>query len=176
MLTVRDDLVVSVDYTLRLADGEIVDSSVGRAPLTFIQGRGEVIPGLEKALYGMSVGEEKDVVVAPADAYGEFDADLLKTLPRSVFPPDMILEEGQGFRLRTNSGQVVVAYVYAVEDDQVTLDLNHPLAGETLYFNVKIAGLREATAEELDNSLRPSGCSGCASAQEGCGDEGDCCQ
>ncbi len=176
MLTVRDDLVVSVDYTLRLADGEIVDSSIGRGPLTFIQGRGEIIPGLEKALYGMSVGEEKDIVVAPADAYGEFDADLLKTLPRSVFPADMILEEGQGFRLRTNSGQVVVAYVYAIEDDQVTLDLNHPLAGETLYFNVKIAGLREATAEELANSPRPGGCSECASGQEGCGSGEGCCQ
>jgi len=184
MLTVRDDLAVSVDYTLRLTDGEVVDSSVGRGPLTFIQGRGQIVPGLENALYGMSAGEEKDVVVAPCDAYGEFDAELFETLPRSVFPADTVLEEGQGFRLRTNSGQVAVAYIDSIENDQVTLDLNHPLAGETLYFNVKIADLREATAEDLADSPQAGGCSecagGCADDQEGCGqgcgEEGGCCR
>jgi FKBP-type peptidyl-prolyl cis-trans isomerase SlyD len=182
MLTVCDDLVVSLDYTLRLSDGQIVDSSSGHGPLSFVQGKGYIIPGLEKAIYGMAPGEEKDVVVASCDVCGEFDAELLESLPRSLFPADMVLEQGQGFRMRSDSGHVVVAYIHSVEGDQVTVDLNHPLAGETLYFSVKVADLREATAEELAAYDSPSGCSACGSAcseeegcEEGCGQEG-CCE
>ncbi len=155
MLSVQNDLLVSMDYQLKLADGQIVDSSEGRDPLQFVQGRHEIIAGLESQLYGMSVGEEKDVVVSPADGYGEFDTDLFETLPRSIFPSDMALEPGMGFRMRADTGETVIAYVESIEDDRITMNLNHPLAGKTLYFHVKIVDLREATPEELK-----SGCGG----------------
>jgi FKBP-type peptidyl-prolyl cis-trans isomerase SlyD len=148
-LEVVDDLVVSLDYTLRLDDEEVIDTSEGQEPLEFLQGRGEIIPGLEQALYGMAVGDEKDVVVAPADGYGEQDPDAFEFVERDVFPPDMDLKSGMGLRMRDSSGQALVAYVTEVRPEEVVLDFNHPLAGETLYFSVKIADLRLATSEEL---------------------------
>jgi FKBP-type peptidyl-prolyl cis-trans isomerase SlyD len=171
MLTIRDDIVVGMEYTLRLDDGQVVDSSEGRGPLAFVQGKGNIIPGLEHELYGMAEGDEKEVVVTPVDGYGEFNSELLETLPRSVFPADMELEEGQGFRMRTDSGQVVVAYINSIEGDDVVVDLNHPLAGETLHFNVKIASLREATPEEL-----AGGCSSCAGCSSECGEGDEDCE
>jgi FKBP-type peptidyl-prolyl cis-trans isomerase SlyD len=148
-LTVADGMVVSLDYTLRLDDGEIVDSSADQDPLEFLQGQGQIIPGLEQALYGMAVDDQKDVVVAPADGYGEEDPDALELVERDVFPPDLDLRPGIGLRMRDESGEAMVAYVAEVRPDGVVLDFNHPLAGETLYFQVRIAGLRTATDEEL---------------------------
>lgn len=155
-LAVADDLVVSLDYTLRLDDGEVVATSKGTGPLEFLQGHGQIIPGLEQALYGMTVGAEKDVVVMPADGYGVRDPDAFQVVPQDTFPPDMTLEPGTGLRMRDGVGRVVVAYVAALRPDGVELDLNHPLAGETLHFHAKISGLRPATSEEL-----APGCSTC---------------
>jgi FKBP-type peptidyl-prolyl cis-trans isomerase SlyD len=173
MFTVRDDMMVSLDYTLRLDDGQVADTSEGREPLEFIQGQGNIIPGLEKELYGMALGEQKLVVVAPEDGYGEYDSELLETLPRSVFPADVVLEKGMGFRMRTDTGQVVVAYVNNVADDNVVVDLNHPLAGQTLHFDVRVANLREATPEELEAESSACGC-GCESCESGCDEEEGC--
>lgn len=175
MLTVVDDLVVSLDYRLHLGDDELVDSSEGRGPLEVVQGRGQIIPGLETALYGMALGEEKHVEVAPADGYGEYDDDLFDSLPRDAFPKGVELEPGMGFRMRNDSGAVVVVYVDSAEDDQVRINLNHPLAGETLHFDVKIAGLRPATPQELAGGCGGS-CSSCCGGcddQEGCGRDDD---
>ena len=148
-LTVADDLVVSLDYTLRLDDGETIDTSVDQEPLELLQGRGQIIPGLEQALYGMAVDDQKDVVVAPAEGYGEKDSDAFELVARDVFPTDLDLRPGGGLRMRDESGQAMVAYVAEVRPDEVLLDFNHPLAGETLYFEVRIAALRPATVEEL---------------------------
>ena len=151
-LTVSDGLVVSMDYTLRLDDDdEIVDTSQGREPLEFVQGEGNIIPGLEQELYGMGMGEEKDVVVAPANGYGESDPDAFQVVPLDAFPGDMTIEPGMGLQLRDTSGQVFEAYVNEVRPDGVVLDFNHPLAGKTLRFNVKIMALREATDEEREH-------------------------
>jgi FKBP-type peptidyl-prolyl cis-trans isomerase SlyD len=147
-LTVTDDVVVSLDYTLRLDDGEVIDTSVDQTPLKFLQGRGQIIPGLEQALYGMGVGDEKDVVVAPADGYGEQDPDAFQEAPRDIFPSDMTLTQGMRLRMRDSSGQVFEASVADIRPDNVLLDFNHPLAGETLHFQVKISDLRPATSEE----------------------------
>jgi len=166
MHSVQDNIVVSMEYTLRLADEQIIDSSEGREPLSFIQGRGQIIPGLERALEGMTVGEEKDVVVAPEDGYGERNPDLVEMLPRSIFPAEV--EVGEAYHMHTESGASVMVYVEEVADETVTVNLNHPLAGETLYFHVKIAGLRQATEEEL-----AAGMGGCSCGCEDCGDE-DC--
>src|SRR5574341_2637277 len=150
-LTVADDLVVSLDYTLRLEDGEVVDTSTAddRAPLDFVQGQGQIIPGLEQALYGMAVGDEKEVVVEPIDGYGEHDPEAFEMVDQNIFPAEMTLEPGMSLRMRESSGQVLVGYVVDIRPEGVLLDFNHPLAGETLYFQVKIASLRAATQEEL---------------------------
>jgi FKBP-type peptidyl-prolyl cis-trans isomerase SlyD len=171
-VTVQDNWVVSMDYTLCLANGEVVDTSEGREPLEFIQGQGQIIPGLEKALLGMVVGEEKDITGPPAEGYGEAEPGLTESLPRDVFPPDV--EEGDSFRMRTESGHTVIVYVDSVTDDTVVVDLNHPLAGETLHFHVKIVDAREATDQDLASCAGCSGCS-CGDQECDCEDEGcDC--
>lgn len=149
-MEVKDDLVVSLDYTLRLDDGEVIDSSQGVGPLSFLQGRGQIIEGLERELYGMSPGDEKQVSVSPEDGYGQYQESRIQSVPRDTFPEDMELEEGMSVRLRdSQSGQQFDAYVDEIRSDEVVLDFNHPLAGETLHFEVKVAGLREASDEEL---------------------------
>jgi FKBP-type peptidyl-prolyl cis-trans isomerase SlyD len=150
-LKVADGLVVGLDYTLRLDDGEVIDSSTDGEPLEFLQGQRQIIPGLEQSLYGMMLGDEKDVEVAPADAYGESDPDAVELVDRDVFPPDLSLTPGMALRMRDSSGQALEAYVAEVRPDGVLLDFNHPLAGETLFFRVKIAALRPATSEELSH-------------------------
>ena len=150
-LKVADGLVVGLDYVLRLDDGEVIDSSKDQEPLEFLQGQRQIVPGLEQSLYGMMLGDEKDVEVAPADAYGESDPDAFELVARDVFPPDLSLTPGMGLRMRDGSGQALDAYVADIRPDGVLLDFNHPLAGETLYFQVKIAALRPATAEELSH-------------------------
>jgi FKBP-type peptidyl-prolyl cis-trans isomerase SlyD len=148
-LTVADDMVVGLAYTLRLEDGEVVDSSEGQKPLEFLQGYGQIVDGLEQALYGMTLGEEKDIVVAPEDGYGEVDTAAFEKVPLSTFPQDMTLEPGMELLVEDESGQEFEVYVAEVGPASVLLDFNHPLAGETLYFHAKIASLRAATDEEL---------------------------
>jgi len=151
-LFVSDDMVVSLEYTLRLDEGgEVVDASENNEPLEFIQGHGEIVPGLEQALYGMSVGDEKRVVVQPDDGYGELDPDAFQLLPLDAFPSDVTLEPGMNLELEDEKGEVMLAIVSEIRKDSVLLDFNHPLAGETLYFQVRVVGLRPATAEELEH-------------------------
>ena len=132
-----------------MEDQTIVDTSAGREPLDFLQGYGKIIPGLEQALYGMAVGEEKEVKVLPDDGYGQRDSDALQQIPSDALPPDLKLEPGMMLELVDNTGQPIPATVAEVHPNGVLLDLNHPLAGETLYFQAKIADLRVATREEL---------------------------
>ena len=149
-LSVVDGVVVSFDYILSLADGEIIDSSDEFGPLVILQGYDEVIPGLENALYGMSVGDEKDVVVDPVDGYGDRDDTAYEVVSLALFPPDVELELGMELDLYDqDSEQEFLAWVDEINDENVVLDLNHPLAGETLHFHLKVVGLRMATEEEL---------------------------
>lgn len=149
-LTVVDDLVVSLGYSLSLEEGTEIDTSRGGEPLEYLQGRGQIIPGLEKALYGMAVGDEKQVTVSPADGYGEVDAEDHVFMPRESFPSDMALEIGESVYLRdSESDEDFQAFVAEIGEEAVKLDFNHPLAGQTLYFDVKIEGLRPATSEEM---------------------------
>ncbi len=146
--TVQDGVVVSMEYTLHV-DGELLDSSEGHGPLQFLAGYGNIIPGLEKEMMGMKVGESKDVVVAPADGYGEYDDEAYLDVPRAQFPRDMPVEEGVELTVRDDSGQGRYARIESVEGEMVRLNFNHPLAGDELHFNVKVVGLREPTEEEL---------------------------
>lgn len=148
-LTVQDGMVVSLDYVLRLSDGQIIDSSKGGEALQILQGAGQIISGLEQALYGMAIGEEKEVEVAPEDGYGEEDPEAYQMVSPDIFPADLELAEGMGLRLRDEIGQAMEAYVADIGPEGILLDFNHPLAGETLYFQVKIAGLRPGTSEEV---------------------------
>ena len=151
-LVVADDMVVQLDYTLTLSNGEIYDSSDETGHVEYIQGQGLIISGLEEALYGMAVGDEKDVVVPPDVGYGEYDPEAVQTLPRDVFPAEMELEPGMPIDLYDeDADEEIEAFIAEVDDDGVVVDFNHPLAGETLNFHVKVVGLRPATEEEMDH-------------------------
>ncbi|OIO91168.1 MAG: peptidylprolyl isomerase [Anaerolineae bacterium CG2_30_64_16] len=148
-LKVADGLVVELDYTLTLDDGEVVDTSADELPLQYLHGQGQIIPGLEKALVGLAVGDVLTVTVPPAEAYGDIDPDDYDEAPLDAFPPDAALEPGMTVEVTDDSGEVYDAFVSEIGDDTVLLDFNHPLAGETLHFDVKVIGLRPATDEEL---------------------------
>ncbi len=148
--TVQDGLVVSMEYTLSV-DGEVLDSSKDAGPLQFLAGHDNIVPGLEREMVGMKIGESKDVLVLPEDGYGEFDADAFMEVPRSEFPSDMELEEGLELNVSDEDGQHQLAFIESFNDETVRLDFNHPLAGAELQFNVKVVGLRDATAEELEH-------------------------
>jgi FKBP-type peptidyl-prolyl cis-trans isomerase SlyD len=148
--SVQDGVVVSMEYTLRV-DGEVIDSSVGQEPLQFLAGYGNIIPGLEREMAGMKVGDSKDVVVEPSLGYGEYDDAAFMEVPRGEFPKDMPVEEGLELTVRDDEGQSRYARVDSVEGDSVRLNFNHPLAGDELHFNVKVVELREPTDEELEH-------------------------
>ncbi len=151
---VENDMVVSLAYELALEDGTALEQTDGDELLHFIQGQQQIIPGLENALYGMHVGEEKTVVVEPDQGYGLYDEEDFDVMPRSAFPADLELEVGTPLRLRDQvTGEGFTAYVAEINSDNVLLDFNHPLAGETLHFRVRVAGVRQATPQELDQGL-----------------------
>ncbi len=145
---VADDVVVSIDYTLTV-DGEVVDSTEGDAPLNFLQGHQNIIPGLERELAGMKVGDSKKVTVTPAEAYGEVDPENIIDVPRDEFPSEIPLEPGTELEVKNADGEVLSATINEVNGDTVKLDFNHPLAGKSLSFDVTIVDLRTATEEEL---------------------------
>src|SRR5215217_6245256 len=139
-----------MEYTLRV-DNEVIDSSIGQEPLEFLAGHGNIISGLEREMIGMKVGDSKDVIVTPADGYGEYDEEAFMDVPRAQFPQDMPVEEGLELSVRDDEGQSRYARIDAIEGDTVTLNFNHPLAGDELHFNVKIVDLRDPTTEELEH-------------------------
>jgi len=147
---VEKDIVVTLDYTLKVAD-EVVDTSKGGDPIVFLQGHGQIIPGLESALYGMSIGDSKNVHVSPKQGYGDVDEKAFSVIPRDEFPSDIPLEPGVGLRLRDEEGEVVDAQIASVDAENVRLDFNHPLAGKDLQFSVTVVDLRDATREELEH-------------------------
>jgi FKBP-type peptidyl-prolyl cis-trans isomerase SlyD len=147
---VDDDIVVLLEYTLTV-DGDIFDTSVDAEPIEFLQGHQNIIPGLEKALYGMVPGEEKEVLLAPADAYGDYDPDRLVKIARSDIPDNIEVKKGNPVQLQDNQGNISEAVISEIEPDQVILDLNHPLAGKDLLFNVRVTDLRNATPEEISH-------------------------
>jgi FKBP-type peptidyl-prolyl cis-trans isomerase SlyD len=145
--TIADDVVVSLDYTLTV-DGELVDASEENEPIVFLQGYQNIIPGLEKELYGLAVGDSREVTVAPKEGYGEIDPQAIMDIPRSQFPKDIELKNGLELSLQQPDGHVLHATVTALAPDTVTLDFNHPLAGKELTFRVTVINLRVASDEE----------------------------
>ena len=149
-LKVADGLVVDLDYTLEV-DDEVVDASEDGQPIQFIQGKGHIIKGLERELYGMEVGDHKDVVVPPQDGYGDVDKGAKADVPKENFPGEIPLEPGTELQVRNKKGETVIARIESVGKEKVRLDFNHPLAGKELHFSVKINDLRPATQEEMDH-------------------------
>jgi FKBP-type peptidyl-prolyl cis-trans isomerase SlyD len=143
--------VVDIDYSLHLGDGEIVDRSEPDEPLTYLHGEGDIVPGLESALEGAAVGDRKQVVVAPGDGYGTHDPAGIQRVPRQAFPQGFQPQVGMQLSAQGPDGDEVMFVIQKVELDAVTIDLNHPLAGKTLHFDVTVREVREATAEELQH-------------------------
>jgi len=148
-VTIADKHVVAIHYTLTDDDGETLDSSAGRDPLMYLHGASNIIPGLESALTGKDVGDKVEVTVEPADAYGEIDGELVQSVPRDAFDGIEQIEPGMQFEARSPEGGSQVVVVKEVADDAVVIDGNHPLAGQTLHFDVSVEEVREATEEEV---------------------------
>ncbi len=151
-MQVAENTVVSLNYTLKDDNGTVLDSSENREPLTFIAGKGMIIPGLEQAIMGKEKGEELSVTVNPEDAYGEYNESMTIDVNKDQFQGDAEITEGMQVQAHNKDGSTQVLTVKDVQDEQVTLDANHPLAGQTLYFDVSIEDVREATDEELENN------------------------
>jgi len=159
------DVVVTMDYSLEV-DGSQIDSG----PLQFIQGHGNIIPGLERELEGMDLDEEKEVLVNAIDAYGHYDPDMEIELAQSNFPKDFEIKLGRPMRLQDEKGNVFTGVAIAITDQMVRLNLNHPLAGKDLLFNTRVKALRQATEEEMEQGHLTSSCNCCSSS--GCSDCG----
>jgi FKBP-type peptidyl-prolyl cis-trans isomerase SlyD len=151
MAKIEKGSVVSVDYELHLGDGKVIDASAPDEPLAYIQGEGQIVPGLERALEGLSTGDAKQVVVAPEDGYGPHDARGLQEVPRSAFPADLNPKIGMELVAQGPDGEAVPFVISDVKLESIVIDMNHPLAGKTLHFTVKVRDVRQATPEELEH-------------------------
>lgn len=141
--------VVLIDYTLKDDAGEVIDTSKGGEPLAYIQGVGNIIPGLEEALEGSSVGDKMSVKIVPEKGYGKRDESLLHVLTKDQFSGVDKLEVGMQFHAHGDNGSVQSVTIQKIEGDDVTIDGNHPLAGINLNFDVSVIEVRDATLEEL---------------------------
>lgn len=149
-MLVEKNRVVTLHYTLRDEQGQVLEASAGRAPLSYLHGKGNIIPGLEQALAGKGAGDQIDVTVAPEKGYGRRDERLVQIVPRTRFTEGSGLTPGMQVRATGPQGPRLVTVV-RVERDFVTVDGNHPLAGKTLVFSVEIAEVRKATHEEISH-------------------------
>jgi FKBP-type peptidyl-prolyl cis-trans isomerase SlyD len=149
-MSISNNSVASIHYTLTDGEGKVIDSSQGQEPLAYLHGAGNIIPGLEKALAGKVVGDKFKVSIPAAEAYGVRDDNMVQELPSNMFSGIDKIEVGMEFHAETEHGLQVVT-VTKVEGDTVTIDGNHPLAGVDLTFDVEVADVRDATQEELDH-------------------------
>ncbi len=148
-LKVSADKIVSIEYTLMLEDKSVQDTNVGKDPLNFVYGSNDIIPGLELALAGMKVGESKHVVVKSDDGYGPSDPEKFREIGKDKLPPDALVV-GTPLQGQNASGKVVQAWVAEVKEDTVILNFNHRLAGQTLYFDVKVVDVKEMEKTAAD--------------------------
>ena len=163
-MNIDDRMYVAIEYKLSLASGEEIDKSQEGQPFGFITGAGQIIPGLEKALMGKTTGHEATIVVEPEEGYGTVNEELFQDVPNSQFPEDCEIEPGMTFHAQGPNGPIMVRVKDLNDNDTVTVDLNHPLAGEQLHFDVKVVEVREANAQELAMLEQQSAGCGC-----GCG-------
>ena len=169
-MQIDNKVYVAIDYKLALDSGEEVDSSPEGQPLGFIVGSGMIIPGLEKQLMGKVAGDESKIVVEPEEGYGPVHDNLFQEIPRDQFPADCEVEPGMTFQAQSPQGPVLVNIKEMKDEKTVVIDMNHPLAGKQLHFDVKVVEVREPSSEELAQ-LEQQAAAGC-----GCGvtDKSDC--
>lgn len=149
-MQIAADAVVLIHYTLKDDSGKVLDSSAGGEPLAYIQGHGNLVPGLEKALEGKEGGHTIAVTISPADGYGTRSEALVQRVPKRSLQGSGEIRKGMQFRAQTDEG-VRLFTVTAIAGDMVTLDGNHPLADQTLHFDVEVVSVRGATTEELEH-------------------------
>jgi len=149
-MQISDGVVASFHYILTNDKGEILDSSEGEDPLSYIHGAGMIIPGLEMELVGKSTGDKFRVSIPPEGAYGNRDERLIQTISREEFPPGQELEQGMQFQAKSEDGLQLIT-ILEVNGEDITIDTNHPLAGEQLTFDIEILKVREATKEEMSH-------------------------
>jgi len=166
MQKVENGLFVQVAYTGKLEDGQIFDTSEGRAPLEIPMGEGQMIPGFEAALMDMEMGEKKTFTLSPDEAYGDHMADRIMDFPTEQIPDDMDPQVGQTIGVSTSEGQQMPAMITHVDEEKVTLDLNHPLAGKSLTFDIEVVGITNESASQEAPSCDSGSCSSCGG---GCG-------
>ncbi len=166
METVQNGLFVCVNYKGTFGNGDVFDSSEDHGPLEVQMGKGQVIIGFESAMLGMKLNEKKTFTLEPDAAYGLRDEDLMHTFLRSEVPPEMNPKEGESILLSTPDGQQIPAHIVEAGDERIVVDLNHPLAGESLTFEIEIVGISKTATQE------PQGCR-CGCSDAGC-DTGDC--
>jgi FKBP-type peptidyl-prolyl cis-trans isomerase SlyD len=147
-MPVEKNKVVSIDYTLTNPQGQVIDTSKGREPLSYLHGVGQIVPGLENALEGKNEGDAVQAVIPPEQAYGNRNDRLVQEVPRQAFAGVPDVQPGMQFQAQTPAGTRVVTVV-GVGNDTVKVDANHPLAGQTLHFDVNVVGVRDATPDEL---------------------------
>lgn len=143
MSKVKEGDNVSLHYTGTLDDGTVFDSSEGNEPLNFTVGASQVIPGFENGVVGMELGESKEINILPDQAYGDYHEELVKVVPRAAFPPNVTPAIGMAFEMELPTGQAMPVRIIDVEGEDVTLDANHLLAGETLNFKVRVVSINE---------------------------------
>jgi FKBP-type peptidyl-prolyl cis-trans isomerase SlyD len=149
---VQDGAVVSLSYTLKLANGEVVDFTEADDPLEYLHGADNIIPGLEKELTGLTVGDHKQVEVSAEEGYGEYDPEDVEVIERTKLPKNLPpLQLGMVLAIGDEDGNFSEAFVREISASKITLDFNHPLAGQKLFFDVKVLEIREATQEELEH-------------------------
>jgi FKBP-type peptidyl-prolyl cis-trans isomerase SlyD len=149
-MQISKNAVAVLDYILKDDEGTILDQSEG-GNFAYLVGTGQIIPGLETAMEGKQVGDELVVTIAAADAYGERELEKIQRVPRNMFPEDVDIKPGMQFEAQSPEGHVMLATVDSLDGDIVVVDHNHPLAGKTLHFDVKVTEVREASAEELEH-------------------------
>jgi FKBP-type peptidyl-prolyl cis-trans isomerase SlyD len=150
-LTITDNLVVSITYTLTNDDSTVLDSTEESGPMDYLLGAENIISGLEDGLDGKKVGDKLKVRVDPEDGYGEVFTELMQVVDIAAFEGVESVEEGMQFESETDEGELEIVTIKSIDGDEVTIDANHPLAGVTLNFDVEIVGVREATAEEVEH-------------------------
>jgi FKBP-type peptidyl-prolyl cis-trans isomerase SlyD len=169
-MVIEKNRVVTIDYKLRDAEGAVIDESEASEPLIYLHGNDNIIPGLEKHLLGKAAGDEVACVVPAQEGYGERDEALVFQVNKSEFGEGSSIEPGMQFEAQGEDGAQLVT-VQSIEGDEVTIDANHPLAGEELHFTVKVVEVREATLEELEHGHVHGGCDCDGECGDGeCGD------
>ena len=152
---VKDGMMVSLDYTLKGTDGKVMETSKGREPLKYIHGQKMMIPGLERELTGMKVGGQKNVTVKPEDAYGKINPNAVQEIPKEKIPPNA-LKVGAVLAASSPQGMVVPMTVRQIKEKTVVMDMNHPMAGKTLVFDIKVVDIQPAPPPPSAQPAKPA--------------------